>query len=1067
MAIDDQLATLLAQNADLFAAYEEWANGQVMLLAGSIDDPASFNSTGGKTGDLGYYPVINVSGQTIYVPCLARLKAIASSGANEEALEALENQLGGLTQLTDYALGRRIRTDAAMMLSASEMALARANMGAVDQTQIPVYPTRAAAAALPIPASVTTFQVAGYASPGDGGEATFLRLDPQPAAGQQGPVQPSRLQDKSGAWFEQQGPEWRPQHFGGFPGSANATAAFVAADACAKASGGWVSLIGDGIWAIADFVQTCRWIYGRDRLLTRVRRAFETTIAVWSLAAGAAGMTVQDLTIDGASGAEARAILALGDFRSDILIQRVGLENGMGRWALRADPLLPFYNLQILDCHVENCPSGGFAVLAKAKGNRRLRINRNTLNRVGTNLCIVRGPGDVDRDMWNTTFDVEGNDNTVTNCLNTGEYGPIPFEFWGCTNGQILRNQVDTGTRGIGLGSGMQNFEVAFNLISNQTFYAFEGGLSRNLRVHHNTALNCRIFTPFPGTETENLFLEDNTLIGTGLSAYTPVNPADSVFVGGVATGLRIRRMVIRNPEYARWAINLSGLSRPVPTISIAGGGTGATASATLKGVRVRLKSGNAGSGYTNPTVTVEGGGGSGLVITPTFAGGALTGGVITNPGTGFTAMPKLNVSDPTGVGGELEVFMGIEAVTGSAGAGYANSTWTASDNGATTAAAGTFTATNGIPGAFVVTNPGEGFGRASDFIIDAPEIYQDTYASSPAGISTTGNGQILNPIIKRSANYDAAHYYHQALGGATQIAHSINATAAGNPSFVLHNPVCEMTGTVSGGATYAAIGRLVAAQPMYGVELRGGGKVSGNFTSNPNPINLPDTSGTAKVGLVDTTGFVGNAYSLGASIVRRRTKNVIEASAAPTTGTHGTGDRCVNNAPTSGSAFEWQCTAGGSPGIWVGRFAAGSDPVLPTAYVSMSTLANGQLLTAAANIFSTVKIRYDVATAGASQLHASFKIEWSSRYNNIPRRGEVLLAFGSSNIPAQAPLIKSTSIDDVAANAATVTTAVDGSGRMEVTITFPTTPGAAIPVRLAGLASNASVYGSYSVQIT
>ncbi|TCP91895.1 hypothetical protein C8J42_103587 [Sphingomonas sp. PP-CE-1A-559] len=87
MAIDDQLAVLLAQNADLFATYEEWANGQIMLLAGAADDPNSFNEAGGKTGALGYYPVVNVSGQTIYVPCMARLRHIALDGVTD-ALES-------------------------------------------------------------------------------------------------------------------------------------------------------------------------------------------------------------------------------------------------------------------------------------------------------------------------------------------------------------------------------------------------------------------------------------------------------------------------------------------------------------------------------------------------------------------------------------------------------------------------------------------------------------------------------------------------------------------------------------------------------------------------------------------------------------------------------------------------------------------------------------------------------------------------------------------------------------------------------------------------------------------
>jgi hypothetical protein len=103
MAIDDQLASLLAQNADLFATYEEWANGQIMLLAGTVDDPNSFNEAGGKTGALGYYPVVNVSGQTIYVPCMARLRALALGGENAEGFEQLVAQVSGKLTAVDAA----------------------------------------------------------------------------------------------------------------------------------------------------------------------------------------------------------------------------------------------------------------------------------------------------------------------------------------------------------------------------------------------------------------------------------------------------------------------------------------------------------------------------------------------------------------------------------------------------------------------------------------------------------------------------------------------------------------------------------------------------------------------------------------------------------------------------------------------------------------------------------------------------------------------------------------------------------------------------------------------------
>lgn len=78
-------ASILVSMANLLASYENQSDGWTLLLAGSVDDPDSFNAAGGKTGALGYYPIINVNGQTSYRPCLARLAAIAT-GSTDPAL---------------------------------------------------------------------------------------------------------------------------------------------------------------------------------------------------------------------------------------------------------------------------------------------------------------------------------------------------------------------------------------------------------------------------------------------------------------------------------------------------------------------------------------------------------------------------------------------------------------------------------------------------------------------------------------------------------------------------------------------------------------------------------------------------------------------------------------------------------------------------------------------------------------------------------------------------------------------------------------------------------------------
>lgn len=92
-SLDNDLAELLGKNAQLFASYENWSNGQVMLLAGTVDDPDSFDADGGKIGPRGYYPVANASGQTMFVPSIARLKVLASA-----ALPPVPRAISGAAQ---------------------------------------------------------------------------------------------------------------------------------------------------------------------------------------------------------------------------------------------------------------------------------------------------------------------------------------------------------------------------------------------------------------------------------------------------------------------------------------------------------------------------------------------------------------------------------------------------------------------------------------------------------------------------------------------------------------------------------------------------------------------------------------------------------------------------------------------------------------------------------------------------------------------------------------------------------------------------------------------------------
>jgi hypothetical protein len=87
-----------------------------------------------------------------------------------------------------------------------------------------------------------------------------------------------------------------------------------------------------------------------------------------------------------------------------------------------------------------------------------------------------------------------------------------------------------------------------------------------------------------------------------------------------------------------KWAVGWSD-GTAVPTVAAAGG---------VDTVNVS----NGGTGYTTaPTVAITGGGGTGATATATISGGAVTGVTITNPGTGYTGTPTVAFSGGAGSG--------------------------------------------------------------------------------------------------------------------------------------------------------------------------------------------------------------------------------------------------------------------------------------------------------------------------------------------------------------------------------------------------------------------------------
>ena len=161
-----------------------------------------------------------------------------------------------------------------------------------------------------------------------------------------------------------------------------------------------------------------------------------------------------------------------------------------------------------------------------------------------------------------------------------------------------------------------------------------------------------------------------------------------------------------------------------VPTISFTGGGGAAATATVAAGVITSIAVTSGGAGYTSaPTVVISGGGGTGATATATVAAGVITGITVTSAGAGYTSAPTVVISGGGGTGATATATVSAGVITGitvnSGGAGYTSAPTISFTGGGGSAATATVS-TAGVITGIAVTSGGTGYTSAPKVVITA-----------------------------------------------------------------------------------------------------------------------------------------------------------------------------------------------------------------------------------------------------------------------------------------------------------------------------------------------------------
>lgn len=347
----------------------------------------------------------------------------------------------------------------------------------------------------------------------------------------------------------------------------------------------------------------------------------------------------------------------------------------------------------------------------------------------------------------------------------------------------------------------------------------------------------------------------------------------------------------------------------------------------------------------TLPTLTVYGGHGSGVAITPVINAGSVVNLEITNPGSGYQVgdIPQIQFS---GGGSDTGAILTASVANGTVaavnitapGTGYGAPPTVGFSGGGGTGAAAVATVGGGVSGVSV-TAPGSGYSTAS-------VSFSGGGGSDAAATATITGGVTGVAITNGGTGYTGSISVAFFGGGGTGAAATATATAGVITSITVTNPgtgytsdpTVTITGSVGTGATaVSAISGIVSA-----ITVTDPGQ---NYTSAPSVVITGDGSGATATATVTASGVVtvtitnpGSGYTSAPSVSFTPVSGGSGATAVALLSPTGLGAVTVTNAGTGYFYPPLIQFVGGN-----GSGATGVTFLEPTSFARVNVTSGGQ----------------------------------------------------------------------------------------------------------------------------